>query len=95
MTAGGIDLLWAVVALWVSLTSAAAAVFVWVDSSKALAGRRQIRERTLAWVATIGGAPGIILGMEIFQDWSPKDSFIDRIYLISVVWVLVLLVLRA
>ena len=54
---------------------------------------RRIPERTLLWLARIGGGGGCWLGMTVFRHKTKHDQFKKLVPLWTVIWIVLLVVL--
>lgn len=52
---------------WVGALSLLGFLLMGFDKHRAKAGGRRVPERTLLWVAALGGAPGAAIGMYLFR----------------------------
>ena len=66
---------WALLGLWVLLTSAVTFFVFGIDKWKAKRGARRIRERTLFVLAATGGSIGAWLGMKVWHHKTLHKSF--------------------
>ncbi|TMV04983.1 DUF1294 domain-containing protein [Ruegeria sediminis] len=74
---------YAVIYLWaVNLLTLLA--FGW-DKLRARGKRRRVSERTLLWLAALGGSPGAVLGRWIFRHKTRKRGFSIWLFAIVVV----------
>lgn len=58
----------------------AAFVAFWWDKRRARAGARRIAERTLLWLALVGGSVGAICAQHLFRHKTRKEPFRSRLY---------------
>lgn len=61
-----------------------------IDKSAARLGSKRVSERTLLWLAFLGGSPGLFLGRTIFGHKTSKQSFINAMWLVFAVQVAII-----
>lgn len=59
------------------------------DKHRAKSGRRRIPERTLLFLALIGGSAGALAGMYVFRHKTKKKKFAIGVWLILVLHILI------
>ncbi len=64
-----------------------------VDKAKSKGRGRRIPERTLLWVARLGGGVGCWMGMMLFRHKTKHDRFMALVPLWTVLWAVVLALL--
>ena len=64
-----------------------------VDKAKSKGKSRRIPERTLLWVARLGGGLGCWLGMMLFRHKTQHNRFMILVPLWTVVWIVGLVLL--
>lgn len=64
-----------------------------VDKAKSKGRSRRIPERTLLWVARLGGGVGCWMGMMLFRHKTKHDRFMALVPLWTVLWAVVLALL--
>ncbi len=84
------NLVWTLVIGWLVLSGFIGFVLMGVDKARAQDGSWRIPERTFFRLAAIGGAFGVVLGSGVFHHKTLKDSFIEIILVIAVIWAVVL-----
>lgn len=57
----------------------------WRDKRLAQAGARRISERTLLWLAALGGTVGAVSAQHLFRHKTRKEPFRTILYLIAIV----------
>ena len=62
--------------------NAMAFLFYGFDKMQAKLGNRRVRERTLWFIAGIGGSLGAMIGVEFFSHKTRKSSFLGKLFLI-------------
>lgn len=60
----------------------AAFIAFWRDKRLACAGARRIPEKTLLWLALIGGSLGAVAAQQLFRHKTRKEPFRSRLYAI-------------
>jgi uncharacterized membrane protein YsdA (DUF1294 family) len=65
-------------------------IFYGIDKYYAASGSWRIREKTLLFLALLGGSVGALLGMNFFRHKTKKDSFILWLVLIITVQFLII-----
>ena len=64
-----------------------------VDKAKSKGRNRRIPERTLLWVARLGGGLGCWLGMMLFRHKTKHNRFMILVPLWAVLWVIAVVLL--
>ncbi|MCA9535709.1 MAG: DUF1294 domain-containing protein [Myxococcales bacterium] len=64
----------ALLLVWLGLNAVVACVYGY-DKWQAKRGGRRVRERTLLWLAFLGGAAGALLGMQVSRHKTRKAAF--------------------
>ena len=64
-----------------------------VDKAKSKGRSRRIPERTLLWVARLGGGVGCWLGMMLFRHKTKHNRFMILVPLWTVLWVIAVVLL--
>lgn len=77
----------ALLSAYVLCMSLAALALFAADKSKAKRQRRRIPERTLLWVAFLGGAPGAWIGMILFRHKTRHARFNVLVPLALLLWI--------
>lgn len=78
------------IALWVIFMSVIAFLLYGLDKYKAIHHRWRIPEQTLILAALVGGAPGALLGMQIFHHKTRKWKFRIVVPLATIAWMALL-----
>ncbi len=73
-------------ALWVLALSLILFLRMGADKGRAKTGSRRVPERTLFLLAFLGGAPGGLLGMEIFRHKTRHWYFVWGFRLLALIW---------
>jgi uncharacterized membrane protein YsdA (DUF1294 family) len=86
-----LNALWTIVVGWLALTSFIGFVLMGIDKARAQDHTWRIPEKALFTLALLGGALGILAGSGVFHHKTLKDSFLEIILVMAIVWVFVLL----
>ncbi|MCA0275052.1 MAG: DUF1294 domain-containing protein [Proteobacteria bacterium] len=70
------------IALVVLGVNLAAFIAFWRDKRLACAGARRIPEKTLLWLAFVGGSLGAVAAQHLFRHKTRKEPFRSRLYAI-------------
>ena len=79
--------------IYLFIINAAAFLFMLADKIKARRGSWRISEKTLLWLAVLGGSLGATLGMNLFRHKTQHPKFSIGLPLILVAWILLLVAL--
>lgn len=85
------------IALAILAVNVAAFLAFWADKQLARNGAWRVSERTLLWLALVGGSPGAIAAQQAFRHKTRKEPFRSQLLAIvtlQAVFALVLLALR-
>ena len=80
-----------IAALWVLALSVILFLYMGTDKGRAKTGARRVPERTLFLLAFLGGAPGGLLGMEIFRHKTRHWYFVWGFRLLTLIWLAALI----
>lgn len=67
---------------------------MWADRRRALSGKGRVREATLRKVLLLGGAFGVVAGMERYHRGTLKEPFADAAFAAAIAWAAALLGLQ-
>ena len=81
----------AVYLVWVLVMSLVAMVTYGVDKRHARNGKRRVPEKTLHWMALLGGWPGALAGQRVFRHKTQKTRFRIVFWLVTVLHVVLVL----
>jgi uncharacterized membrane protein YsdA (DUF1294 family) len=74
------QLLWVIIAIWLTLVNLMATILWSHDKSRAVRGVRRIPEKTLFLLAMLGGWPASLLMAQWVRHKRRKDAFMARLY---------------
>jgi uncharacterized membrane protein YsdA (DUF1294 family) len=86
---------WTLIIGWVFVSGLFGFVLMGIDKAKAQRKSWRIPEKTFFKLALAGGAFGVVAGSGVFHHKTLKNSFMEVIFLIAVVWIFVLFGLQS
>jgi len=81
---------WQLVIGWLTLTGLVGFFSMGIDKARAQTGQWRISEKAFYILALVGGVFGVAAGSSVFHHKTLKDSFLEVVLVIVVLWLLVL-----